>query len=72
MYFTLQAWKFLAALALSFFLLPALTPAQYKRTDLVTNATDSDLVNGWGLTRSDSGSPFWVSDEGTGKSTLYT
>jgi uncharacterized protein (TIGR03118 family) len=44
--------------------------AQYTRTDLVTDATDPDLVNGWGLTRS-SGSPFWVSDNGTGKSTLY-
>lgn len=70
MHFAMKSWKFLAALALSFFLLPALTLAQYKRTDLVTNATDSDLVNGWGLTRS-SASPFWVSDEGTGKSTLY-
>src|SRR5215470_6670390 len=50
--------------------------AQYKRTDLDSNQagvatfTDSDLINGWGLTRS-SGSPFWVSDNATGKSTLY-
>jgi len=36
----------------SFFLLPALTLAQYNRTDLVTDRTDPDLVNGWGLTRS--------------------
>src|SRR5258707_14534521 len=57
-------------LSLSFFLLSTLTFAQYVRTDLVSKATDSDLVNGWGLTRS-GGSPFWVSDEGTGKSTLY-
>src|SRR6202166_5401572 len=42
----------------------------YTRTDLVTNATDPNLVNGWGLTRS-GGSPFWVSDNATGKSTLY-
>src|SRR5713226_6456453 len=70
MHFAMKPWKFPAVLALSLFLLPALTLSQYKRTDLVTDATDSDLVNGWGLTRS-SGSPFWVSDNGTGKSTLY-
>src|SRR5260370_20886102 len=70
MQFTLKSFKFLPAFALSLFLLPALTFGQYKRTDLVTNATDPDLVNGWGLTRS-SGSPFWVSDAGTRKSTLY-
>ena len=51
-------------------LLAASAHAQYTRTDLVTNATDPNLVNGWGLTRS-SGSPFWVSDNVTGKSTLY-
>ena len=42
----------------------------YSRTDLVTNATDSNLVNAWGLTRSAT-SPWWVSDNGTDKSTLY-
>jgi uncharacterized protein (TIGR03118 family) len=42
----------------------------YSRTDLVSSATDSDLVNAWGLTRS-AGSPWWVSDNGTDKSTLY-
>jgi uncharacterized protein (TIGR03118 family) len=51
-------------------LLAASAHAQYTRTDLVTDATDPNLVNGWGLTRS-SGSPFWVSDNFTGKSTLY-
>lgn len=66
----MKCWKFLPVLVLSLFILPTLTFAQYKRTDLVSDATDSDLVNGWGLTRS-GGSPFWVSDEGTGKSTLY-
>jgi len=49
---------------------------QYLRTNLDSDQTgaaqppDSDLVNGWGLSRS-SGSPWWVSDNGTGKSTLY-
>jgi uncharacterized protein (TIGR03118 family) len=71
MTFTMRYRRLLAASALSIFVLPAVTFAQYKRTDLVTNATDSDLVNAWGLTRSDSGSPFWVSDNSTGLSTLY-
>src|SRR5258708_30352523 len=31
---------------------------------------DTNLINGWGMARS-SGSPWWVSDNGTGKSTLY-
>jgi uncharacterized protein (TIGR03118 family) len=33
-------------------------------------ATDPDLVNGWGITASGT-SPWWVSDNGTHKSTLY-
>jgi uncharacterized protein (TIGR03118 family) len=32
--------------------------------------TDPDLVNGWGIAAS-GGSPWWVSDNGTSKSTLY-
>jgi uncharacterized protein (TIGR03118 family) len=32
--------------------------------------TDPDLVNGWGISHS-AGSPWWVSDEGTNKSTIY-
>lgn len=58
-------------------LLPALSFAQYTRTDLVTNSgtggtvQDSHLINGWGLV-STSTSPFWVSDNGTGFSTLYS
>jgi uncharacterized protein (TIGR03118 family) len=49
---------------------------QYTQTNLVSSQAsvapniDSDLVNPWGLSRS-SGSPWWVSDNGTGKSTLY-
>jgi len=51
--------------------------AQYTRTDLVTdtgtasNPADPSLVNGWGLVSLQT-SPWWVSDNGTGKSTLYT
>ena len=51
--------------------------AQYKRTDLVTDtgagdtAADPNLVNAWGLVALPT-SPFWVSDNVTGQSTLYT
>jgi len=51
--------------------------AQYKRTDLVTDngaggtASDPSLVNAWGLVALPT-SPFWVSDNVTGLSTLYT
>ena len=50
----------------------------YQQTDLVadsksvssTATIDPNLVNAWGVARS-SGSPWWVSDNGTGLSTLY-
>jgi uncharacterized protein (TIGR03118 family) len=52
--------------------------AQYKRTDLASNrpgvapSTDQQhLINSWGLTALPT-SPFWLSDNGTGFSTLYT
>src|SRR4029077_18728086 len=63
--------------AFATFLVPTSSFAQYVRTDLVSNtgtpqnAADLDLVNGWGLV-STATSPFWVSDNGTGKSTLYS
>ena len=55
----------------------SLASAQYTITNLVSNQTgvatftDPLLVNAWGLAYSPTG-PFWVSDEGTGWSTLYT
>jgi uncharacterized protein (TIGR03118 family) len=58
---------------------PPATPLatnQYLVTPLTVNAgtdapnVDANLVNPWGLTRS-SASPWWVSDNGTGLSTLY-
>lgn len=58
-------------------LLPCVSSAQYTRTDLVTNSgggkivADSHLVNAWGLVSTNS-SPFWVSDNATGVSTLYS
>src|SRR5246127_4945378 len=48
----------------------------YSQTNLVSNTagvapvTDTQLINPWGLSRG-SASPWWVSDEATGLSTLY-
>lgn len=48
----------------------------YSQTNLVSNTagvapvTDPQLINPWGLSRN-SGSPWWVSDQATGFSTLY-
>jgi uncharacterized protein (TIGR03118 family) len=70
-----SAIKTLAAFALAA-VSPCLTFAQYTRTDLVTNSgaggtvNDSHLVNAWGLVSTGT-SPFWVSDNATGLSTLY-
>jgi uncharacterized protein (TIGR03118 family) len=58
-------------------MLPAQQAQHYKQTNLISNipgmaaATDPNLVNSWGISRS-SGSPWWVSDNGTGVATLYT
>lgn len=67
----------LTAIAFSIGALPTLTAAQqFKVTPLVADqsgvatATDPNLVNPWGLSRS-STSPWWVSDNGTGLATLY-
>jgi uncharacterized protein (TIGR03118 family) len=70
------AIKTLAVLALAA-VFPCLTFAQYTRTDLITNSgaggtvNDFHLVNGWGLVSTGT-SPFWVSDNATGFSTLYS
>jgi uncharacterized protein (TIGR03118 family) len=73
---TIAKFSQLAAfiLALS---VPSLTFAQhYTQTNLVSDVpamaptNDVNLKNAWGLTRSTS-SPWWVSDNGTGVSTLY-
>jgi uncharacterized protein (TIGR03118 family) len=51
--------------------------AQYQLANLVSNQvgaanhTDPLLVNAWGLAYGPTG-PFWISDEGSGWSTLYT
>jgi uncharacterized protein (TIGR03118 family) len=72
--------KRIPAFVLAMAILPTLstiTVAQYKVTDFVSNQPgvaplqDPDLVNGWGLSRA-AASPWWVSDNVTGKATLYT
>ena len=69
---TLNCLVVLATLA---WLLPTAALAQYVRTDLTSNQpgapnTSPHLVNGWGLVQLGT-SPFWISDNGTGLSTLY-
>jgi uncharacterized protein (TIGR03118 family) len=44
--------------------------AQYTLTKLVTTTQDPHLKNGWGMAYLPTG-PFWISDEGTGLSTVY-
>jgi len=68
---------FAVGLGLALMFATSAAVAQYKITNLVSNQTgqarhdDPLLVNAWGLARSP-GSPFWVSDNGSGWSTLYT
>src|SRR6266478_607749 len=50
--------------------------AGYEQVNLVSDLPgaqlqDTNLVNAWGVSFS-SGSPFWVSDNGTGKASLYS
>jgi uncharacterized protein (TIGR03118 family) len=62
--------------------LPRVTPARagtFAISNLITDdqkankaqITDADLKNAWGISHS-GGSPFWVSDNGRGLTTLYT
>ena len=68
------ALTFSLGLALAFFSSTAL--AQYQLTNLDSNqfgqakADDPLGVNDWGMARS-AGSPWWISDQGSGWSTLY-
>ena len=49
----------------------------YQQRNLVSDQpgvallTDSDLVNAWGIALSPTGAAFWISNNGTGTSTLY-
>jgi uncharacterized protein (TIGR03118 family) len=68
---------FTLVLGLTLMFVPSAAVAQYQLTNLVSNQsgkaihTDPLLVNAWGLAYGPGG-PFWISDEGTGWSTLYT
>jgi len=44
--------------------------AQYTLTSLVTTSQDPNLANAWGMNYA-TGGPFWISDNATGKSTVY-
>ena len=52
--------------------------AQLKQTDLVSDIsglatlTNSNLVNTWGVSAMPGKSPFWISNQGTGTSSLFT
>jgi uncharacterized protein (TIGR03118 family) len=78
-------WRLAAIGAAAALLLIAASPVAAKNPNgkniyavqvLQSNATDPDLVNGWGITAGPPGlttaTPWWVSDNGTNKSTLYT
>lgn len=68
---------FTIVLGLALTFVSSVAVAQYQITNLVSNQvgqakhTDPLLVNAWGLTYGPGG-PFWISDNGTGWSTLYT
>lgn len=78
MRFVARSLKIFALPLLVLLCRPACTLAQhYQQTNLVSDImgmaplTDPNLKNPWGLTRS-SGSPWWVSNNNSGTSTLYT
>jgi uncharacterized protein (TIGR03118 family) len=67
-----------ACLGLPLLMVSAPVQAQYRLTNLVSNQLNSHaptidplLANPWGLARS-AGSPWWITDNDTGWSTLYT
>jgi len=74
-----RAFVSLALMALAALWMPAPAAAQsnYHLIALVSNQAgkakhvDPQLVNAWGMAYAPTG-PFWVSDEGTGVSTIYT
>ena len=72
----LFTWAVLLMLPIGLTPSPAHAVTYYQQVDLTSdvsgaaNNTDSNLINPWGISHS-STSPFWVSDFGTGVSTLY-
>jgi uncharacterized protein (TIGR03118 family) len=71
-----RAIAFIGCLSLALLAVSSPALAQYQLTNLVSNQDglakhdDPLLVNAWGLTYAP-GSPFWISDQGSGWSTLY-
>jgi uncharacterized protein (TIGR03118 family) len=67
---------FAATLVLAMGLIPSPAAAQYQVVNLTSDQkgkakhVDPNLVNAWGMSYGPGG-PFWVSDEGTGLSTVY-
>lgn len=65
------------ALGLAVLFISSVASAQYQLRNLVSNQVhaaahdDPLMVNGWGLVYG-TGGPFWISDQGSGWSTLYT
>jgi uncharacterized protein (TIGR03118 family) len=73
----MQMWqRFAASGVLALIMGAACFGQHYTQTDLVSNesgvapVTDPQLINPWGISRG-SGTPWWVSDQRTGLSTLY-
>ena len=78
MKFMFNSMKLLLAMILTVLLYPGSASAQhYTQTNLVSDIVgeapvhDPNLINPWGLTRG-SATPWWVSDNNAGVSTLYT
>ncbi|HKT44781.1 MAG TPA: TIGR03118 family protein [Gaiellaceae bacterium] len=65
----MKAAAVLAALALA--LVPGREHAAFSVHRLVTDRSDPQLVNAWGLAASSTG-PWWVSNEARGSSTIYS
>jgi len=71
--------RFCSALTIALGLALPAQAASFTSTNLVTDdqsvhpavIQDTNLVNAWGVSHSGA-SPFWVSDNGTGKATLYS
>jgi uncharacterized protein (TIGR03118 family) len=77
--YVFKSLKFFTLLAVGLSLLPVVTKAQhYTQTNLVSDVPgqaplqDKNLLNAWGLVSSPTGSPWWVSNNAGGTSTLYS
>jgi uncharacterized protein (TIGR03118 family) len=77
--YVFKSLKSFTLLAVGLSLLPIVAKAQhYTQTNLVSNIAgqaplqDPNLQNAWGLVSSPTGSPWWVSNNADGTSTLYS